>query len=124
MGMKTIAPIQLSLQIQIDVDMTQAEVAAAVAREWGLQLVEFRNRENQEARREDRIDATLQDNPSISLLRPRPTLLAAAGAVLGVLVGGVIVFVLEFVESGTIRRREDVERTELPVLATIPSMDT
>jgi capsular polysaccharide biosynthesis protein len=120
MGMKTIAPIQLSLQIQIDVDMPQADVAAAVARQWGLELVEFRNRENQQSRQEDRIEAQLQDNPQISLLRPRPTINAAAGAILGALLGGIIVFVLEYLESTIIRRREDVERADLPVLATIP----
>ncbi|MFO7323294.1 MAG: Wzz/FepE/Etk N-terminal domain-containing protein [Chloroflexota bacterium] len=122
-SMVEIAPIQLSLQIQIDVDMPQPELAAAVAREWGLQLVEFRNRENQEARREDRIDAALADNPALSILRPRPLINAAAGAILGVVLGGVIVFALEYLESNLIRRREDIERAELPVLAAIPAID-
>jgi capsular polysaccharide biosynthesis protein len=121
--MVTIAAIQLSLQIQIDADMAQPEVAAAVARQWGLELEDFRNRANQEARREDRIDATLQDNPQLSILQPRPTINAAAGAILGILIGGIIVFVLEFLESNLVRRREDIERAELPVLAMIPSAD-
>lgn len=120
-GDVTIAPIQLSLQIQIDVDMADMQMAGNVAREWGLMLVRFREQRNQEARREDRINASLQDNPAISLLRPRPTINAAAGAVLGVLLGAVIVFMMEYVESNIIRRRDDVERVlDLPVLATIP----
>lgn len=116
----TIAPIQISLEVQIDVDMADPELASSVAREWGLMLVRFREQENQEARREDRINAALQDNPSLSLLRPRPRINAAAGGILGVLLGGVIVFVLEYLESNIVRRRTDLERVELSVLATIP----
>ena len=119
----TIAPVTISLQIQIDADMEQPEVANAVAREWGLMLVRYRQQENQRVLREDRIDANLQDYPAISLLRPRPTIYAAAGAILGLLLGAIIVFVLEYLESNIIRRREDVERADLPVLATIPGAD-
>lgn len=122
-GMVTVAPIQISLEIQIDADMPDQQVAGAVAREWGQQLVQFREIENQQVRREDRIDAALQDNPAISLLRPRPSINALAGAVLGVLLGGVVIFVLEYLESNIVRRREDVERADLPVLAAIPGMD-
>ncbi len=119
----TIAPIPISLQIQIDVDMEQQDVAGSVAREWGNALVRYRQQQNQQALREDRIDANLQDFPVISLLRPRPIINAAAGAILGVLLGAILVFVLEYLESNTIRRREDVERADLPVLATIPGAD-
>src|SRR5688572_19697021 len=122
-GMVTIAPIQLSLQIQVDVDSTDQQLAGDVAREWGLQLVEFRNRENQEVRQEDRISADLQDNPAITRLRPQPLVNTAAGGILGLLVGGIIVFVLEYLESSIIHRREDLERTEIPVLATIPTSE-
>jgi len=55
------------------------------------------------------------------LLQPRPTINALAGGLLGVLVGVVIVFVLEFLENSVVRRRSDLERQlEMPVLATIP----
>jgi capsular polysaccharide biosynthesis protein len=122
-SMVTIAPIQLSLQIQIDVDSPDQQLAGDVARAWGLQLVEFRNRENQTVRQEDRIGAELQDNPAISRLRPQPFVNTAAGGILGLLVGGIIVFILEYLESSIIHRREDLERTEIPVLATIPTTE-
>lgn len=122
-SMVDIAAIQLSLQIQIDVDMPQPELAAAVAREWGLQLVEYRNLKNQEARREDRIDANLADNPQLSIVRPRPAINAVAGGILGLLLGAIIVFVLEYLESNVIRRREDLERADVPVLVAIPGFD-
>jgi len=41
--------------------------------------------------------------------------------VLGAIVGVIIIFVLEYLESSVVRRREDLERMmEIPVLATIP----
>jgi capsular polysaccharide biosynthesis protein len=117
----TIAADQLSLTIQIDVDLPDGELANDVAREWGNMLVQYRNERNQQSRREDRIDAQLQDNPTYTLLQPRPTINALAGAMLGVLLGGVIIFVLEYLESSIVRRRDDLERAlDLPVLAAIP----
>lgn len=124
MSAVTIAADDLSLSLQIDVDLTDGDLANRVARTWGEELVIYRNEENQKNRREDRIDARLQDDPRYDLLRPRPAINAAAGGVLGLLLGGVIVFVLEFLESSVIRHRDDVERTlELPVLATIPDSE-
>lgn len=117
----TIAADDLSLSLQIDVDLTDGELANRVARAWGEELVVYRNQENQKNRREDRIDAQLQDDPRYALLRPRPVINAAAGGVLGLLLGGIIVFILEFLESSIVRHRDDVERSlNLPVLATIP----
>ncbi len=44
---------------------------------------------------------------------------------LGLLLGGTVVFVLEYLESNIVRSKEDVERfLELPVLAAIPADDT
>jgi capsular polysaccharide biosynthesis protein len=118
-----IVPIQISLQIQIDVTNPDPAVAGAVARQWGLKLVELRDIENQKALRQDRIEASLQDNPAISLDNPRPAIYAGAGAVLGILIGSMIIFVLEFLESGIIRRREDVEALGLSTLATLPNLE-
>jgi capsular polysaccharide biosynthesis protein len=48
----------------------------------------------------------------------------AAGGLFGAILGFVIVFVLEYLESSIVRRREDVERSlELAVLATIPQSE-
>lgn len=120
----TIAADQLRLTIQIDVDLPDGDLANDVARVWGEQLVQFRNEQNQTVRREDRIDALLPDVPRYSLLRPRPAINAAAGAVLGLLLGGVLVFALEYLESSVIRRRDDLERVlEMPVLASVPDAE-
>lgn len=121
----TIVPDPNSLSIQIDVDLPDGNLANDVAREWGNLLIQYRNEENQKARREDRIDARLQDVARYSLLRPRALINAAAGALLGVLLGGIIIFVLEYLESSVVRSRDDVERgLDLPVLAALPDIES
>jgi capsular polysaccharide biosynthesis protein len=123
MNKVTIASDPLNLTIQIDVDLPDGDLANDVSREWGNMLIQYRVEENQKARREDQITARLQDVARYDLLSPRPLINAAAGAVLGLLLGGIIVFVLEYLESSVVRSREDIERSlELPVLAAIPDM--
>lgn len=120
-GAVTIVPDTLTLSVKISVDLPDGEMANRVAKAWGEQLVIFRNAENQKVQRADQVNALLQDDPVYELNRPRPTINAAAGAVLGVILGAVIIFVLEFLESSVIRRREDLERImDIPVLAAIP----
>lgn len=116
----TIAPDQLRLVIQIDVDSTDPGVASRVARAWGDKLKAYREELNQQVRSEDRIEAVLPDLPSVGQQEPRPRLVGVAGGIMGLLVGGIVVFVLEYVESAVIRRREDLS---LPVLAAIPHID-
>jgi capsular polysaccharide biosynthesis protein len=121
MGITTIDANQNQLTVQIDVDLYSGDLANDIAREWGNLLIEYRNEQNQTSRQEDRVNAVLQDNASYSLLRPRPEVSGVAGAVLGLLLGVVIVLVLEAIESTVVRSRQDIERQlEMPVLTTIP----
>ncbi len=121
MGNATIFPNQNNLTIRIEVDSYAPEVAADIARTWGNLLVEYRNERNQEARREDRMDAIIQDTPQVSLLRPRPAINALAGGVIGLLLGAGIALLLEFIENTRVRSGEDVEdQLGLTLLAQIP----
>jgi capsular polysaccharide biosynthesis protein len=120
----TIAPDQLRLTIQIDVDNPHPGTAQDIARAWGQYLSDYRAERNQSSLREDRIFATMPDLPSVGQHAPRPLFNGIAGALLGLIIGGVIVFVLEYLESAMIRRREDVERiTDVKVVAVIPPFD-
>lgn len=113
-----------NLTVQIDVTLPDGPVAAEVARTWGDILVAFREADNQTLRQEDRVRATLPDKAAWGLFSPNRTLNTIAGGVLGLLLGGVVVFVLEYLESSIVRRRDDIERAlDLPVLAAIPSME-
>ncbi len=117
----TIVPDRDRLTVQIDVDHPDPALAERIAQSWGQKLVDFRQRENQTVRQEDRINALLPDKARSGLFAPRPTINAIAGAVLGAVLGGVIVFALEYLESSIVRRREDIERLDLAVLATVPA---
>lgn len=113
-----------SLVIQIDAEHKDIGQAALIATEWAQLLIRYRDDQNQQARQEDRIYASLQDNPVIALARPNVTINTLVGLIAGVFVGGIIVFVLEYLESAIVRRREDVESfAGLAVLATVPPSD-
>ena len=66
-----IAPNLDSQVIQIDAESKDPGQAERVAREWAQLLILYRNDQNQQARREDRIYASLQDNPVTVLARPK-----------------------------------------------------
>jgi capsular polysaccharide biosynthesis protein len=121
MGNSTITPNRNNLTVRIEVDSYAPEVASDIARTWGNLLIEYRNERNQTSRQEDRMTAVLQDDATVAQIRPRPQVNALAGAVLGFIIGGGIALFLEFLESGILRSREDVERSlNVPVLAGIP----
>jgi capsular polysaccharide biosynthesis protein len=113
-----------SLTIQITVDLPDGPQAAAIATEWGRQLVEWRAQRNSELRREDRIEGQLLDTAAYSQHRPNTRINVIAGAILGLLVGGIVVFVLEYLQAKLLRRPEEVERLlNLPLLAVVPAAD-
>ncbi len=110
-----------TLTINIDADMTDGSVAERVAREYGIRFKEWREQENQPLRLEDRINAELLDPPRYGLFRPNTAVNIAAGALLGLLIGGTAVFALEYLDSHVVRRANDVERyLQLPVLGSLP----
>lgn len=122
-SMVTVTPDLNNLLINIDVDMKDGDVANRVAQVYGQQFYEWRNQENQPLRLEDRINAELLDAPRYSLYRPNTSVNVAAGALLGVLIGGAAVFALEFLDSNVVRRSNDVERyLQLPVLGNLPNV--
>ncbi len=122
-SMVTITPDLNNLVINIDVDMKDGDVANRVAQFYGTQFIEWRNQENQPLRLEDRINAELLDAPRYGLYRPNTSVNVAAGALLGVLIGGAAVFALEFLDSNVVRRSNDVERyLQLPVLGNLPNV--
>ncbi|MEP7290105.1 MAG: Wzz/FepE/Etk N-terminal domain-containing protein [Chloroflexota bacterium] len=116
-----ITPDLNNLQLNVDVDSTRPDQANRIASEYGSQFIQWRNQENQPTRLEDRINAELLDAPQASLLRPNTKINVIAGALLGVLVGGVIIFALEFLDSNIVRSAKDVERyLQLSVLGNLP----
>jgi capsular polysaccharide biosynthesis protein len=124
-GKVTIASKDEDYIIQIDVVDTAAAQSERIALEWANQFVQWRNQDNLKQRKEDRVDADIVQNPTTSKFRPQTTLNVAAGAVIGFLLGVVIVFFLEAIEANILRTPEDVERAlGTTVIGAIPTAGT
>jgi hypothetical protein len=108
--------------IQLTVEDPDGELANDIAQAWTDLFIQWRNAENEKQRKEDRVDAIQLDPPRYGLARPKWKINVLAGTILGALVGGAIVFVLEWIESGVVRRPEDIQRyLGLPLLGAIPA---
>ncbi len=122
LGDVTIASDDSRFVIQIDVKNENGDLANDVALKWADLFIQWRNDQNALARKEDRVDAFLLDPPRYELFSPKLAVNVPAGAVLGLLLGGVAIFILEYLESSVIRSPQDVERVlALSVLGAIPA---
>jgi capsular polysaccharide biosynthesis protein len=108
--------------IRIEIEDTDGEQAKRIAKQWALQLVGWRDDENQRQRKEDRVFAALRDDPTYSQAwPPRTAIILVAGGIFGLLVAAIIIFFLEWIESGIVRTPRDVEQwIGVTVLGTVP----
>jgi capsular polysaccharide biosynthesis protein len=110
-----------NLTIQIDVNHQDAKAAQDIAWRWSNFFVEWREAENLDLRKEDRVGAIILDAPTVSLFSPKTKINMIAAAIVGLLLGGLVVFFLEWVESDVIRTGQDVEKyIGVTVLGLIP----
>jgi capsular polysaccharide biosynthesis protein len=110
-----------SYVLTLTVENTDPNLANAIAVAWGDELRKWQAEENDKLRLEDRILVEFIDDPQVGLDRPKTTINTAAGAVFGLLLGVALAFLLEWLASGVMRRREDVERyLDIPVIGSIP----
>ncbi len=118
----SIDPDESQFTVQVDARYEDGDEARRIARKWGELLVDWRNAENAQTRREDKVSAEIVDWRPYTQYRPQTAINVLAGAILGALLGGVIIFVLETLESSILRSRQDVERAlGLSVMGAIPS---
>src|SRR5512143_521136 len=121
-GKVTIASKDEDYIIQIDVVNSDPAQSERVALEWANQFVQWRDQDNLKQRKEDRVDANIVQNPTTGKFRPQTTLNVVAGAIIGLLLGVVIVFFLESIESNILRSSDDVERVlGTTVIGAIPA---
>ncbi|MBL8057841.1 MAG: hypothetical protein JNK29_14150, partial [Anaerolineales bacterium] len=124
LGDVTIASEDENFVIQVDVRNQNGDLANDIARTWADLFVQWRNVENENLRREDRVTALMLDAPRYTLYRPQTTVNVLAGGILGLLLGGLVVFVLEYLEANIIRTRLDAERAlGLNVLGVVPAVE-
>lgn len=111
--------------IKIEINAYDGDLANDIARTWANLLVQWRDQQNQLQRKEDQVYAYLRDMPRYSQSWPPSTkILLAAGGIFGLVIAGVIIFFLEWLEAGIVRTPQDLERQlNLTVVGAIPSTD-
>ena len=121
----TIASDDSRFVVQIEVEHPNGDTANDIARVWVKSFGPGgADSENATIQREDQVEANLLDEPNMGSTGRR-SINTLAGGILGLLLGGVIVFLVEYREASVIRFVEDVERSlKLPVLGAIPPADS
>lgn len=117
--------IEENYTMQIDVQDNDPELAISIANAIADEFVEDRRQFNLLQRREDRVDVEILEAATwAAQIAPQPKINAAAAGLLGALIGGLIVLVLEFLDD-TIKTSDDVRRYvgNLTVLGAIPPGD-
>jgi capsular polysaccharide biosynthesis protein len=121
LGDVEVASDNFSFMVSLAVENTDPDLANDIARTWGNQLIQWQQQENDKNRQEDRITIEFRDDPQVALDRPNTRINTLAAFVFGALMGVILIFVLEWLESGVLQRSEDVERyLEIPVIGSIP----
>jgi capsular polysaccharide biosynthesis protein len=110
--------------IKIEIEAYDGDLANDIARTWANLLVQWRDQQNQYQRKEDRVYAYLRDEPRYVQSWPKTKVVTAAGGIFGLVIAGVVIFFLEWLEAGIVRTPQDVERQlDLAVVGAIPSTE-
>ena len=110
--------------IKLEIEAYDGDQANDIARTWGQHLIQWRDNQNQRQNKEDRVYAYLRDQPRYAQSWPKTKVVTAAGGIFGLVIAGVVIFFLEWVEAGVIHTPQDLEhQLNLTVMGTIPSSD-
>jgi len=122
----TVSPIESDFLIQIDANDYDPVIARDIAQEAAEVFVERITVYMLDQDKRDRVDVSLRDAAQVGILyKPKWKINALAGALFGLFVGGLVVFILEWLQSDIVRTSEDVERhTGVAVLGAIPLLAT
>lgn len=111
-------------RILIEVDHALLAQAQAIATAMGQRLEAEVARINANLDGTDRVNVMRIQQARLVSIQPNTRINVLAGAILGLVVGVLLAFVLEFLDD-TIKGGADVERfVDLPILGAIPTIDT
>jgi capsular polysaccharide biosynthesis protein len=113
-----------TLLITIEARHPMTTTVAKMAQTLADTFVSAHNQENLQIDQQDRILITILRNAtSPEIFSPKTSVNVLAGAILGALIGLIIVFVMEWLESDIVRTSEDIERVlGVTVLGAIPTI--
>ena len=117
-----VSAVPEDLLLMLEVDDTDANRARDIAFVWADEFSKFHQNKMAGLEPRDRIEIDLLDKPGPAVLNwPKRTQIMSAAAVLGLLLGSILVFALEFLDD-TIKEPKDIDRyVGLPVIGTIPA---
>lgn len=120
----TVAPIPEDFLIKIEVDRYNPQEAQSIASAFAHDFVEYHAARTMDIDRADRVEILILEDAKYAWINwPKTKTLALAGVILGTLLGGILAFGLEYLESDTIRSPEEVERyVGVAVLGSIPTI--
>lgn len=121
LGDVTIASDTSRFVITIKVKDPGGDVANDIAGAWASEFKSWRDGQNAQVQLTDKVDALILDAPRYALYRPTTAVNVLAGGLLGLVLGGVIVFVAEYQAAGVIRSADDMDYMDLAVLGAIPA---
>lgn len=112
--------------IQIEAKDKSGANAQRVAQTFAELFVQQRQIANLEVDQHDRILTSIVDSAEApEVFSPKTSVNMLAGGVLGGLLGLIVLFVMEWLESDVVRSNEDVERfIGVPVIGSIPTIST
>lgn len=118
----TVDPIESDFLIQIDADDYDPLIARDIAQAAAGVFVRNTQVDMIDKDKRDRVEVSMLDDAAPGKLRkPKWKTNLLAGGVFGILMGGLVVFVLEWLEADIIRTSKDIERyTQVAVLGIIP----
>jgi len=113
---------QATFSIQIEARDHDPEIAKSIAETLAQVFKEDQDEFNQLQDKRDRLEVSILNDARYYLFSPRKKINTLAGGIFGVMLGVVIVFFLEWLESDIVRTAEDVERhVGIAVLGSIPA---
>lgn len=122
----TVDPIEEDSLIQIDADDYDPLIARDIAQTTAEVFVENIKVYMLEQDQRDRVEVSVRDYALPGVLhKPKWKINALAGAIFGILIGGLLVYILEWLEADIIRTSEDLERRlGVAVLGVIPEISS
>lgn len=122
----TVNPVEEDFLIQIDANDYDPLIARDIAQETAEVFVERITVYMLDQDKRDRVDVNIRDAAQVGVLhKPKWKINTLAGAVFGLLVGGLVVFILEWLEADVVRSSEDIEQhMGVAVLGVIPLVAT
>jgi len=114
---------QATFSIQIEARDHDPEIAKRIAETLAQVFKEDQDEFNQLQDKRDQLEVSILNDARYYLFSPRKKINTLAGGIFGAMLGVVIVFFLEWLESDVVRTTEDVERhVGVAVLGSIPAI--